>query len=210
MLFRSQQQYDQAQFALKQKIDDLEFSNRQLNIASIDKESQINSLEYKLKELENKDEDVIENNTTLSSIKFLQQLFTEIPYCTKKAEFIDLKENINGFLDRKITSEIGYSTKFSYTELQNSLTLYISYNVYDYDKKDIIIFRELMMKTINNEDLICEMGWVINESAGVDLFISRSEVGIRITLKSEYESYYHRNDTSDYIDALFISHDLID
>lgn len=67
-----------------------------------------------------------------------------------------------------------------------------------------------MMKTINNEDLICEMGWVINESAGVDLFISRSEVGIRITLKSEYESYYHRNDTFDYIDALFISHDLID
>ncbi|WP_318441839.1 hypothetical protein [Photobacterium leiognathi] len=210
----SQQEYDRNSYLLKEKISNLETANAQLNISLINKESEIYNLEVKLKELEDKENDKdeydIKGNSSHSAIKFLQQLLNEIPYRTNKTDVADLKENINNFLNDKITTKIGYLTDFSFVELDDGLSISVGYNTHEYDKKDIIIFRELMMKTIDNKDLVCEMGWIINYNAGVDLFISRSEVGIRIRLKPQRESYYHCNDTSDFIYALLVSHNLID
>ncbi|WP_318482522.1 hypothetical protein [Photobacterium leiognathi] len=211
----SRQQYDRNSYLLKEQIFDLENTNShlekanaELNIQINNKKSEIDNLNLKLREL-NKFEEV-EEKETHSGLEFLVELLHKLPSEVQSTEVTELKDKIGKFLNDKIKPEVGFLKRYNLVKLRDCFYIDIAYDINEYDKKDLIVFRDLMMKTINNEELWSEMGWIRNRSVGIDIFISRKEVGFNIIFDKEDNYYSLNHNAFEYAYALSYSRYLIE
>ncbi|OBU21843.1 hypothetical protein [Photobacterium aquimaris] len=203
----SQNQYDSDVRNLNENIRNIELKNYELTTELIEKDLEINELNLQLKNLAQEDECEKEN---FSGIKFLQEVFSQLPFRLEADGVDEFKEEFEVFLNQNITSEVGYLDNFNVHVLEKQISIYITYKPYEYDSKDLIVFKELMMQSLHNKDLMNEMGWIRNYTTGVDLFISRQEVGFYIRYKKECDSYIQYNDSFEYLNTLFLSRHLMD
>lgn len=206
----SQQQYESSLSLLNGQISDLEFVNSRLDTQLTHKKIEIDDLSFQLQELKNTEEEKENGNEIHSGIKFLQDVICKLPNTLEVDKVDGFKEEFEVFLNQNITPEVGYLTKFSINVIKNQISICIIYNQYEYNSKDLSVFRELMMQSIHNKELMNEMGWIRNYTIGVDLFINRNEVGFYIRYKKDGSSYSQHYDAFEYVNTLFLSHHLMD
>lgn len=207
----SQQQYESCMSLLKNEIGNLRFVKSQLETELTHKKIEIDDLSFQLQELKNTEEEKEDGNEIHSGIKFLQDVICKLPNTLEVDKVDEFKKEFKVFLNQNITSEVGYLTNFDVNVLKQQISIDIVYCPYEYDRKDLIVFRELMMQSIHNKELMNEMGWIRNYTTGVDLFISRDEVGFYIRYKNNCDvSYSKYNDAYEYVNTLFLSRRLMD
>lgn len=203
----SQNQYDSDVRNLNENISNIQLKNYELTTELIEKDLEINELNLQLKNLAQEDECEKEN---FSGIVFLQKVICKLPFHLEADGIDEFKEEFEVFLNQNITSEVGYLDNFNVDVLEKQISIYITYKPHEYDSKDLIVFRELMMQCIHNKELINEMGWIRNYTTGVDLFISRDEVGFSIEYKKDCDSYVKYNNSYEYVNTLCLSRHLMD
>lgn len=206
----SQQQYESSLSLLNGQISDLEFVNSRLDTQLTNKKIEIDDLSFQLQELKNTEEEKEDGNEIHSGIKFLQDVICKLPDTLEVDEVDGFKEEFEVFLNQNITPEVGYLTKFAINVNKNKIYIKIIYNTYEYNSKDLSVFRELMMQSIHNKELMNEMGWIRNHTIGVDLFINQNEVGFSINYENDGSLYNQHYDAFEYVNTLFLSRQLID
>jgi hypothetical protein len=198
----SQQQYDKNINSLKADIKKNQLINSRLSNELNEKKKQIKSLQLKLN-LSNQKEEKVEVH---SGIKFFDKLIHEFPCSLDEDKLDEFKDKIQKFVEQQITYDVGFLKQCHFSVSSSLLSLTVTYSTDKYNKNDLIVFRELMMQSISNKDLFNEFGWLRNKVTRTDLYLSRNEVGIYISLKKNDDYFILHHEAHEYVETLDLSY----